>query len=223
MVGAYYYLTIVKIMYFDEPAKPFEFSDVLWHLVLPAAVLAISQMATYVRYARTAMLEVMSQDLDANAAGFIRNFVYGTLALGNNTYVRLVDLADNAPGTGPEALYVNSIIVPSGTTLDLNGLHVYARASQISGTVVGNSISQIPDSGPIALATPTSGAIAVPGELDEWTFFGRAGPCPRRPSLPDLSSRARLVLVPDRAEPAQQPIAVAPAFFRRIFRSRVSG
>jgi hypothetical protein len=58
-------------------------------------------------------LEVMSPDVGTNAAGFSGPFAYGTLALGNNTYVRLVDLADNSPGTNAEVLYVNSLIVPS--------------------------------------------------------------------------------------------------------------
>ena len=120
-------------------------------------------------------LEVMSQDLGLNAAGFSRNFAYGTLALANNTCVRLVDMADNAPGAGAEVLYVNSLLVPVGTTLDMNGVHVYARARQISGTVLGGSVAQISDSGTIAKGSPTSGSIATSGELDEWTFFGRAG------------------------------------------------
>ena len=34
VVGAYYYLTIVKIMYFDEPAKSFEPMPGLLRLVL---------------------------------------------------------------------------------------------------------------------------------------------------------------------------------------------
>ena len=73
------------------------------------------------------LLEVMSSDLGNTAAGFSNNFVYGKLTQATG-YLRLVDQADNAPGAGPEALYVNSLIVPSFDTLDLNGLHVYVRA-----------------------------------------------------------------------------------------------
>ncbi len=120
-------------------------------------------------------LEVMSRDLGAVAAGFTKNFAYNLISLSNNTYVKLVDLSDNAAGSEPEALYVTSLIVPTGTTLDLNGLHLYARATQISGTVVGGTVTQVPDSGPIVLAAPTPGSIGVAGELDEWTFFGRSG------------------------------------------------
>jgi hypothetical protein len=120
-------------------------------------------------------LEVMGRDVGEDPTGLTKNFVYGTISLANNTYLKLVDLSDNATGTDPEAVYTNSLIVPAGTTLDLNGLHLYARTAQVSGTIVGGTVSQIPDSGPIILATATPGSISVPGELDEWTFFGRAG------------------------------------------------
>ena len=120
-------------------------------------------------------LEVLGKDLGAVAAGFTRNFVYSTLALANNTYVRLVDEADNAAGVDAEAVYVDSLVVPAGTTLDLNGLHLYSRAAQVSGRIVGGTITQVPDSGPLTLNSATSGTIGVSGELDEWTFFGRAG------------------------------------------------
>jgi RHS repeat-associated protein len=122
------------------------------------------------------LLEVMSQDLGNVPAGFNRNFAYGTLALGNNTYVRLVDQARNSPGTAPEALYVNSLIVPAGATLDLNLYHVYARATQIAAgaSILGGTINPVVP-GPIALDTPVPGAIASDTEVDDWTFFGRAG------------------------------------------------
>ncbi len=72
------------------------------------------------------LLEVMSSDLGNTAAGFSHNFVYGKLTQATG-FLRLVDQADNAPGTGPEALYVDSLIVSTFDTLDLNGLHVYVR------------------------------------------------------------------------------------------------
>src|SRR5262249_13394873 len=89
--------------------------------------------------------------------------------------VRLVDNADNSAGTGSEAIYVNTLIVPSGANLDLNGLHLYARAAQIGGTITGGTVTMIPDGGPLAFATATAGTIATSGELDDWTFLGRAG------------------------------------------------
>jgi hypothetical protein len=87
------------------------------------------------------LLEAMGRDVGNTLAGFTRNFVYSTLSLGNNTYVKLVDQADNATGTEHEALYVDSLIVPAGTTIDLNGLHLYARGAQIVGTVVGGTVT----------------------------------------------------------------------------------
>ncbi|MGP0064470.1 MAG: beta strand repeat-containing protein, partial [Isosphaeraceae bacterium] len=87
------------------------------------------------------LLEAMSQDLGNVAAGFNQNFAYGTLQLTANTFVELVDNADNAPGGTPEALYVNDLIVPAGATLNLDGLHLYARTEQISGTlIVGGAV-----------------------------------------------------------------------------------
>jgi len=60
------------------------------------------------------LLEVMGQDLGNVPVGFIHNFAYSNLSLANNTYLRLVDNSDNAPGTGNEALYVDSLIVACG-------------------------------------------------------------------------------------------------------------
>ena len=54
-------------------------------------------------------LEVMGQDLGNVTAGFTHNFVYGSLALSGGTYVRLVDNAHNSTGSGPEALYVDTL------------------------------------------------------------------------------------------------------------------
>jgi RHS repeat-associated protein len=121
------------------------------------------------------LLEVTSKDLGATAAGFKRNSAYGTIVVNTDT-VKLVDQSDNAPG-GPDALYVNQIRVSSFETLDLNGLHVYARAVQVDGgsSIVNGTIMQLPDGGPIDVNSPVPGAIAPAGNQDSWTFFGRAG------------------------------------------------
>jgi RHS repeat-associated protein len=121
------------------------------------------------------LFEVMSKDQGAVAAGFSRNFVVNTLTVAGNDYVKLIDNADNYSGSGPEALYVNNLVVPGGSTLDLNGLHVYVRAKQVSGTIVGGTLSTIPDSGPLFLGEPVPGGLTSAGETDDWTFFGKAG------------------------------------------------
>src|SRR5262249_49411809 len=104
------------------------------------------------------------------------NFTYGTIFVSTG-FVKLVDQADNALGGGPEALYVDSISVNSLDQLDLNGLHVYARAVQINGggSVINGTITQLPDGGAIDLNSPLPGAISPAGNQDAWTFFGRAG------------------------------------------------
>ncbi|MFI5458474.1 MAG: SdrD B-like domain-containing protein [Isosphaerales bacterium] len=81
-------------------------------------------------------LEVMSQDLGGTAAGFQQNFAYNTLELANDTYVNLVDDL----GGNPEALYVDNLIVPAGTTLNLNGLNLYIHTAQVHGTIIGGAI-----------------------------------------------------------------------------------
>jgi RHS repeat-associated protein len=120
------------------------------------------------------LLEVMGRDLGPDLAGFQANAAYGVLNL-QSADVRLVDESDNVPGPSPEALYVDTLSVPAGSTLDLNGIPLYARVVDVAGTVVGGSITQLADGGRLVLNTRAAGAIAVAGELDEWTFFGRAG------------------------------------------------
>ena len=46
-------------------------------------------------------LEVMGRDLGSVAAGFSHNFVYGTLAIGNGTYGKLVDQSLNTTSASP--------------------------------------------------------------------------------------------------------------------------
>jgi RHS repeat-associated protein len=123
-------------------------------------------------------LEVMSQDLGNTSAGFVRNFAYDTIQVGNSSNfasVKLVDDARNSPGTDPEALYVNTLIVSQFGTLDLNGLHVYARSEQNDGTILHGSVTIVPPGGAIALNTSAPGKLAASGEIDDWTFYGRAG------------------------------------------------
>ena len=94
---------------------------------------------------------------------------------GSNTSVELVDLSHNTTSTRPEAVYANELIVPSGATLNLNNLHLYVRGDQISGTIVGGTVSVVPSGGSIALNTPTPGTLTPAGAVDDWTFYGTAG------------------------------------------------
>ncbi len=90
------------------------------------------------------LLEAMSYDLGAVGAGFDDNFAYGTLGLSSGTYVELVDQVQNSIGSNPDAVYANSVVVPSSATLNLNGLHLYAYSATINGTVLNGSIQIAP-------------------------------------------------------------------------------
>src|SRR5262249_44510458 len=70
---------------------------------------------------------------------------------------------------------VSALNVQPGATFDLNGLHVYARVAKIDGAVRGGSVTLVPDGGDLPLQVPTPGTISAVGEVDDWTFFGRAG------------------------------------------------
>jgi RHS repeat-associated protein len=124
----------------------------------------------------TSQLEAMSQDLGNLPAGWAENFAYNTLEI--DGYVKLVDNAQNAAKVGREALYVNTLIVAQyGGAFDLNGLHVYARAAQINGTILNGtvSIASSGGGGSIALNSSEPGDLAMAGQVDDWDFYGRAG------------------------------------------------
>ena len=108
------------------------------------------------------LLEAMSQDLGNISAGFENNFAYGTLIVGPNDYVELVDQSDNSPGSGAEAVYTNSLVVPSGSTLDLNGLNLYALNAQVAGSITGGTINNIPEPPTFTADTPPAATVGSP-------------------------------------------------------------
>ena len=120
-------------------------------------------------------LEVMSADLGAVQAGFSNNFAYNILKLAANDYVQLVDDSNNSGHSGPEALYVDAMLVPAGSTLDLNGLHLYARTAVVAGTVINGTITQLGTGGPLPFGTQASGTVKLSGQVDDWTFYARSG------------------------------------------------
>lgn len=134
-------------------------------LALPSSV--------FMSPATTASLEAMSADLGAKSTGFSGNFTFNMLGITGN--VTLVNLSDNSTGSGAEAVYANSLTVYEGGTLNLNGLHLYTRSAQLTGTVTGGTVSILPDGGPLVLDTPTPGSVATEGQVDDWTVFGRQG------------------------------------------------
>jgi hypothetical protein len=93
----------------------------------------------------THQLEVMSTNLGPTRQGLERNFAYDTIQISGNAVISLINASDNSPGAAPEALYVSTLNITSGS-LNTNGIPVYARA--VSGTVNG-TVTLIPDGGPI--------------------------------------------------------------------------
>ncbi len=121
-------------------------------------------------------LEVMGEDRGPVSEGTIRNFAFGVLEIGQiASYVKLVDNSDNSIGTSDEAFYVDTLAVAADSTLDLNGLKLYARVMDVRGTILNGEILQIPDGGTITVNSTASGLISSIGEVDEWTFYGRVG------------------------------------------------
>ena len=103
------------------------------------------------------LLEAMSDDFGADPDGFYANFAYGQLSLGSNAWVQLVSQSQNAGSGGPNAVYANSITVPFGATLDLNGLNLYTYSANIDGTVLNGSVNIVlPQFHPPGLITPAS-------------------------------------------------------------------
>jgi RHS repeat-associated protein len=123
------------------------------------------------------LLEAMSQDLGNVGTGFANNFAYRTLTLGNGTYVQLSDVSQNvsAAGSSADAVYVNDLVVPNGTTLDLHGLHLYARQTNIGGTIKGGTVQTLAAGGALVLDTAAGGLLSAHGQVDTWTFYGQPG------------------------------------------------
>ena len=123
-------------------------------------------------------LEAVSNDVGLTAAGFsAANYLFGSLEVGPNTWVRVTNQADNSPGA-TEAIYTNSLIVRAGATLDLMNFRLYTRAVYIEagGRVINGDVEPVfRDGGNLVLGQPTPGKVDAVAQVDEWTFFARAG------------------------------------------------
>ena len=110
----------------------------------------------------------MSQDRGPNPAGYIENFVYGVLSL-DSAYVRLADSSDNSVGIAPEAIYVETLVVPAGSTLDLNGIRLYVQRLEGSGTILGDSLTLVP---PAVVVSPlTSPFTSEAGDSSSFSIY----------------------------------------------------
>ncbi len=117
--------------------------------------------------------EVRSQDRGAMGAGYVQNFAFGRIEVAAGTHVRLEDLVRETGA--PEALYIGSLVVSAGATLDLGGFSVYARTVSGTGSIVGGSVRAVPAGGDLILGAPVVGEISSATPAHDWTFFGREG------------------------------------------------
>jgi hypothetical protein len=126
-------------------------------------------------------LELMELGQGNVTAGYAGSLAYGMLQLGSDTYVELVDQFHNSSsGSNAEAGYTHSLLVPTGTTLNLDGLQLYARDAQIAGSTVGTPVVGPPATTTIGLYNQAASKFYLrntndSGYADETFSFGAAG------------------------------------------------
>jgi hypothetical protein len=112
-----------------------------------------------------ATLEVVGEDLGLATNGWNGNGALNLLTVGGDGAIgllKLVDNYDNQPTwSGREALYVNTLVLNPGSSLDLNGLNVYANSVEYDGGSV------IDDGGNLSIA-PEPSAVMVFGMAACW-------------------------------------------------------
>jgi hypothetical protein len=113
------------------------------------------------------LVEVASADLGDTPARAAIGFQIGSIAVQSGD-VRLVDNADNQrDGAGNEVLYLDSLRIDAGSSIDLAGKTIYTRtalidpSAMVTDSVGGGEIRQlVPSPGMIAIVM-ISGAIGV--------------------------------------------------------------
>jgi len=93
-----------------------KFMDIAWHLVLPTLVLGLSQAATFMRYTRSSMLEVIRQDYirTARSKGLKEKVVIYKHALRNAMIPIVTLLAFSIPGLLSGAVMTETIFALPG-------------------------------------------------------------------------------------------------------------
>lgn len=96
---------------YSTPGEPFSVTDRLSHLILPATIIAINYIAQTMRYTRSAMLEVLSQDYvrTARAKGLEDRIVVVRHAFRNALLPVVTLIGASVPALIGGAIFIESI------------------------------------------------------------------------------------------------------------------
>jgi peptide/nickel transport system permease protein len=96
---------------YSTPGQPFSFTDRLSHLVLPATIIAVNYIAQTMRYTRSAMLEVLSQDYvrTARSKGLNDRVVVARHAFRNALLPIVTLIGASVPALIGGAIFIESI------------------------------------------------------------------------------------------------------------------
>ena len=122
------------------------------------------------------LLQATSQDFGNIPSGYIGNSAFGSLNLTTSTYLKLFDQINNTGSSAHKAVYVKSLSIPTGSTLDLNGLNLYTLTSAISGHVLNGTITQI-GAGPLIAQQPSNATVHT-GSTVSFTAIATGIPSP---------------------------------------------
>ena len=113
------------------------------------------------------LLEVMSQDLGSDLAGFQGNFHYGAITVANGAYVQLVDrLGTRRAAPDPRHSMSTRLASLPARRWTSTGWRCIPASRRSTGTVINGTIKQVVSGGPIAFGKPIPARLPRPGR---WT------------------------------------------------------
>lgn len=134
------------------------------------------------------LLEAMGADQGNSFPLNNGNFYIEKLELANSTYVKLIDQFENSNEPGADALYLGTLVVPYGCTLDLNGVQVYAKNLIVDGTVLGVVATKFTSANATANTYGSTGTFTVTASANPGVInFDLAGNVPAGVKINPLS------------------------------------
>ena len=123
-------------------------------------------------------IEAAGEDRGPDPSGFDENFAFGLLIVAENATVVVVDAFDNQQDGSTdcdEALYVTTLVVEIGATLNTNGCMLYYDSLRNLGTIPGLGTDVIEITDPCPADFDNNGTV---GASDLAQLLGSWGPCP---------------------------------------------